>query len=328
MDHQHLTPAQQAVMRTMRCDTFTAEVVRAFRTAGVASILLKGPALVRWLYDQDALRPYVDADLLVPPDQQEAAAAVLIGLGFEEFGLAAIPHDWPKHAKTWVRPDGANVDLHRTLVGVGRDPTILWSVLSEQTESIVVAAEEVIVLRPPGLALVVALHAAKDGRRVPKVRHDLLHALDRVPDDVWRTAASLADRIGATETFAAGLRLSPAGAALARRLELPTRRPVAVTLRSHGAPPLSVGIEWMFSTPGDRDRKLHLVLRKIVPPPQFLRAWTPLAQHGRIGLAAAYVWRAVWVLWRSGPALWAWWRARAETRRENRSHSSDHPGAD
>ena len=52
----------------------TAEVVTALRDAEIESLLLKGPATVRWLYaDDPSARLYTDVDLLVPPAAFAAA---------------------------------------------------------------------------------------------------------------------------------------------------------------------------------------------------------------------------------------------------------------
>jgi hypothetical protein len=307
----HFSPAEELAIRTLAVDLLTGSVISSLRQAGISSILLKGPAVARWLYDERAVRSYVDTDLLLAPDDLPRAERILADLGFERDGLGAIPDDWPRHAHTWLRADGANVDLHRTLVGVGVDSSELWNVLSAETETMRVGGVDADVLRPPGRALVVALHAAKDGGRLAKVRHDLGHAVDRLSLDLWQETASLAARLQATPGLAAGLRITPRGAALAAQLHLPSETAMGVALRAHGSPALAVGIDWLFTASGAR-RKVLLVARKLVPPPAFLRAWTPLARRGRLGLAVAYLWRPVWVIWHSGPGLWAWWRARRE----------------
>jgi hypothetical protein len=298
----------------MATDRVTAEVVEAFRAAGIRSILLKGPAVARWLYDDDALRPYLDCDLLVSPADFHRAEGILADLGFHREGIDTIPHDWPKHARPWSRGDGGNVDLHRTLPGVGVDDASLWGILSSRTVPMNVGGAALEVLDLPGRALVLALHAAKDGHRVGKVRHDLGHAVERVEPETWEVASGIANRLDSLGMFAAGLRLLPAGREVAERLNLPSEVPMAAALRRGGGAPFAVGIEWLSTARGFR-RKVGVVTRKLFPPPGFMRAWTPLARRGPLGLAAAYLWRPFWVLWRAGPAIRAWRRARLEARR-------------
>src|SRR6266513_174398 len=65
-----------------RVDAVTAEVVPALAGGGVRALLLKGPATVVWLYDNEHGRSYVDTDVLVSPDDLASAGAVLRRLGF------------------------------------------------------------------------------------------------------------------------------------------------------------------------------------------------------------------------------------------------------
>jgi hypothetical protein len=307
----HISPQMQSAMRVLILDRGTAEIVLAWRRAGVRSVLLKGPALARWLYREGEFRGYADIDLLVPDSDVETAEEVLVALGFERHGLEAIEGDWPRYSRNWLRSDSMNVDLHQTLTGVGVPPTELWAALTERLERMSVAGADVDVLAPSARALVLALHTAKDGPRIAKARHDLGHAIDRLPPDLWIETVRLADQVGALGGLAAGLRLVvPSGVELADRLGLPTQAPLDIAIRSGGgAPALALGIDWLVSSPGLRG-KGRLVLRKIFPPVSFIRAWSPLARRGRVGLVAAYAYRPLWVLWRVGPALWALARAR------------------
>lgn len=297
-------------IRLLEIDRVTAEVVEAFRGVGIRSILLKGPALARWLY-HGSERAYVDTDLLVADDRIDTAVEVLMGIGFRRSALD-LRDDWPRHALVFLRA-GVSVDLHRTLVGANVAPAALWREISDLTTTMSVGGTDVEVLRPPARALLVALHAAKDGGRVVKVDRDLERALDRVPFETWMQSAELARRIGATEALAAGLRRVDDGAALAERLALPTSLTPEVAMRTRHVPPLATGINWLITSRGVRG-KASLVLRKLFPPPDFLRAWKPLARRGRLGLAAAYAWRPVWVAWHSGPAALAVARAHRRTR--------------
>jgi hypothetical protein len=313
---QHISPQMQSAMRVLILDRGTAEIVLAWRRAGVRSVLLKGPALTRWLYREGEFRGYSDIDLLVPDSDVVAAEEVLEGLGFERHGLEAIEGDWPRYSRNWVRSDSMNVDLHQTLTGVGVPPTELWAALTQELERMSVAGVDVDVLAPSARALVLALHTAKDGPRIAKARHDLGHAIDRLPPDLWIETVWLADQVGALGGLAAGLRLVvPSGVELADRLSLPKDAPLEIAIRSGGgAPALALGIDWLVSSPGLRG-KGRLVLRKIFPPVSVIRAWSPLARRGRVGLAVAYAYRPLWVLWRVGPAVWALARARKQAGR-------------
>src|SRR6187455_2943448 len=75
-------PAVNETARSLAIDLMTVEVVRALAGAGIAAILLKGPAVLDQLYDPGEHRAYVDCDLLIPAAAEPAVAAVLRQLGF------------------------------------------------------------------------------------------------------------------------------------------------------------------------------------------------------------------------------------------------------
>ena len=308
------SPAAKVAARILNLDRATAEVVSVFRAHGISSILLKGPSAARWLYDDESERPYVDCDLLVAPNNVANAELALVEIGFQRVGLDSLPVDIPKHAIRFRRADGVAVDLHHTFLGVEADDETLWRELSEHTETMHVGGAEVDVLTAGARALTIALHAAKDGARDAKVRQDIRRALERVQDDEWWQAARLAKSLRCGSAFSAGLGRAPGGTALAQRLQLPTTTTTMIALRSSAPKPLAVGIDWVLTAPGIRG-KLHVVIRKLVPPPSYLRAWSPLARRGGWGLAAAYVWRPVWMAGRSIPALLAVRRARTSAAR-------------
>jgi hypothetical protein len=289
-------------MRTLRIDAATAEVVGVLRDAGLPSILLKGPSIARWIYEGGS-RPYGDCDLLVRRSDLDASERILRTLGFERGGLYSIPGDWPRHAAVYRRGD-VMVDLHRTLLGVAADADRLWEVLAPHREQMRIAGANVDVLDPAGRAFVLALHSAKDGGRDEKPLNDLERALEIVPLELWRAAAEIAAEVGGGEAFAAGLRRCPAGREVSAVLGLSSHLSREIALRQQDPAALSVGVDWLLRSKGSR-RKVALVARKVVPPPTFLREWSPLARRGRWGLALAYLWRPVWLLWRAPPAVWA-----------------------
>lgn len=269
-------------------DHGTAEVVEALAGAGVPSVVLRGPAIATWLYDHPTERPYGDVDLLVPPDGLEAAGAVLEGLGFSHEMIRATPHDHTFHDEAWMR-EALLVDLHRTLSGAGAPPTAVWEALTREVSQVAAGGPEFPVPALPGRALVVVLHAAHHGIEFAKPLDDLRRAVDRVSIEVWREAAVLADEIDALGAFAAGLRLIPEGCSLAERIELSEEIPLDAALRAASAPPMAIALDWLAHGPLTRRQKLAFVVRKVCPPPAFLRASSPLANRGPLGLAAAYL---------------------------------------
>lgn len=291
-----------------------AEVVTAFDEARIRSILLKGPSLTDWLYDGTGARFSVDVDLMVSPANAERAEAVLSRLGFTAFPENADFRSQPRHARAWNRATSqVSVDLHTNLAGIGVSSEEAWRVMSRKTEVHYVASTRVEVLAPGARALHVALHAAQHGARWRWGVEDLSRALQRVPFSVWQEAAELASTLEAMAPFAAGLSLLPKGRAIKRRLSLPDATTVEVALRATTPPDLALGLQRLATIPGLRAKSVF-ALRKLFPPAPWMRTWLPLARRGRVGMAAAYGWRPVWLLLRAAPALRALRRARKQSR--------------
>jgi Uncharacterised nucleotidyltransferase len=294
----------------------TARTTAALRDASVRSIVLKGPALAAWLYSGEP-RAYSDVDLLIRRHDRDAAESVLEELGFVRVAIDVLPHDRPHHARTWIARGGAAVDLHHTLVGVGASSDIVWGVLTAQTDWMQIGDRQIEVLSLPGRALVVALHAAQHGTDAEGPLEDLARVLDLLSLEEWRIVSQMAEKLEALSALSAGLRLLPRGSSLATQLALPETTSVETVLRSASAPTMSLGFDWLSKTHGFR-RRTTFVTRKIFPHRAFMCAWTPLARRGRLGLAAAYLWRVTSLTARAAPAYIAWRKAqRAARRRED-----------
>jgi Uncharacterised nucleotidyltransferase len=297
----------------MAVDAVTADVVRALRRAGIASIILRGPAIARWLYSEGEIRAYRDVDLLVEPGKRAPAEAVLAGLGLihRQAGFAA--GESVEHASEWIcRRPSVVVDLHHGIEGVRAEPPDLWTALASDCHKIEVAGVPADAPSVAALALIVALHAAHHGRSSAKHLDELRRALERAGVETWREALQLAERLEAVPSLAAGVRLLPEGVELAEHLRLPDGADRVTALRAAGAHPTAIGFARLAATPGVR-AKLVLAARKLVPTPAFMRHWSRLARRGRPGLVLAYLWRPLWVLLHLFPAGVAWLRARRQT---------------
>lgn len=298
----------EAVAVTLAVDSVTAQAHAALERAGIRSLLLKGPSFGPWLYGPDSNRAYSDTDLMVAPADFERAGQALAALGFAQPREIARP-DHTDHATVWVRPDGLNVDLHRALIGVRRDPAEAWELLAADTEPIEVSGARLECLGERGRALHVALHAAEHGVAEGKTLEDLRRALERVPPERWAEAAELAEQLDAADGFAAGLRLLPDGVAVADRLGLSERRDVSTALFAESVPYSSHFVHRVASAEG-AGAKVRMLREKVLPPPAWMRQWTPLARRGPLGLAAAYVYRQLWLARHGPPALLGWLRAK------------------
>jgi hypothetical protein len=292
VDPKQVPPALLAAARSLSVDQVTAEVVAALRAQGVRPILLKGPAFAQWLYDEGELRPYVDTDLLVAPEHQEIAAQVLADLGFVDEMATAAAHEVDDHSRTFTRGGRARqeVDLHFTLAGAHAHPDEVWVEFASGTETVTIAGEDVDIPSLPARALHVTLHAAQGDHGTTQHLDDLVRAVVRVERDTWRDAALLAERLGATGAFVAGLERLPSGRSLLSELGVEADDALYERLRTGTPPPMTLGVARLLER---RDRRglARELFREVIPSRAFMRVWSPLAARGPAGLAAAYAWR-------------------------------------
>jgi hypothetical protein len=274
---------------TLALDETTARVLRAFASARVRNIVLKGPTLQRELHADATLRPYTDTDMLVAPSDLEAAGRALESLGLalildhRAHGGIAEPH-----AQEWGRSDGVKlVDLHWRVAGVNASPERAWEVLSGHTTPFSLAGAPAACLDRPGMALLVGLHAAHHGtaRRTPLA--DLARALEHFDRETWVVAAALAAELDASEAFAAGLRATLDGAVLARELGLAATASPQRRLIASSPPPGAIGLLSTVKAPTVAAR-LEAIRNALLPSPAFMRAEYPHARRGLTGLAFAY----------------------------------------
>jgi hypothetical protein len=305
----------------LRIDDGTVEVLSTFTRAGVRALLLKGPSIARWLYAEGEPRDYLDCDVLVAPDDLQTAEEALGSLAYKrDFDDRRMPAWWREHASAWVRvDDGLTIDVHRTLPGIGVDAEAAWRLLASDTDVVVVAGQPMPTLGLPARALHVALHAAQHGAGWPRPILDLDRALTVGDDDLWLTAAVLAAELSATDAFAAGLHLLPAGVELAARLGLPQNASVDVELRAATPPPVALGFEQLARANGTWARA-KIVWLKLVPPAAFIRHWDPRAADSRSALLRAYLRRPLWILRHAPAGLREWHSARRSVSAARRTH--------
>ena len=310
-DLNQLNGPVAAVADRLRIDAATAEVLARLEAGGVGALLLKGPSFAAWLYRDGERLVYKDVDLLIAPGDMDAVAGALAELGFRQrVEQKALPRWWLGHASEWWRAtDGVQIDVHRTLSGIGVDANTAWVTLSAETDELAVAGRGARTFTLPALALHVALHAAHHGADAGKPLDDLERALEIADDELWSRAAALAEELDATDAFAAGLRLKPAGVAVAERLALPAGGSVEVALRAASAPAEALGFERLARASTWRERA-DIVGHKLLPPPEFMRHWSPAAAGSRRMLILAYLRRPFWIAGRAPRALGAWLQTR------------------
>jgi hypothetical protein len=278
-------------------DAATAEILDAFDAAHIDALLLKGPALARMLYRPGEARGYYDVDLLVAPDHLTQARATLAGLGYEGGPEVFAIDDVGDvvNAEAWFRTSpipkiGAiEVDLHWRLAGADAPPDVAWAALASARTSIEVAGRRAAVLDRPGLALHAAMHAAQHGPGDLKAIGDLERAIAYWPIAVWQAALALAQEVGAVPALSAGLRLVPAGAALAGELALPQAEGLTWAILHRDERPR--GTFHLDALAGSRGlgRRVDVLRRSLLPDRRWILDEYPWATAGRGRLALAYL---------------------------------------
>jgi hypothetical protein len=268
------------------------EVIAALQAREIHPLLIKGPVTARLLYDAPSERPFCDLDLLVAPASFTPATAALEALGFRSLFEGARSSEVGRaHAEAWARsgPLPVKVDLHRSLY-LTRNDGALFDAFSRSASTIVVAGTPVHTPSAGAFALILVLHAVQHeavegAARAPE---DLRRAIIRLPEPAWREAASLADELEVGWEFAAGLRATPDGAALAARLVVAPTATTEARLNAVAAPG---GARQIARIVGARSPRLAatLVRDAVLPSPVLMRVAHPEAASSKRRLVGAYL---------------------------------------
>jgi hypothetical protein len=177
--------------RNMMLGQVAEECLRAFRSAGVRTIVLKGLDYETRLYGAPGARPTADVDLLVPDEGRRAAFGVLDRLGFEPRAAAPGFDEPDYHEVAWTRA-GIEVDLHMALAPLARcriDYGAIW----REAQPFRLGVTDGLVLARRHAAIFHALHMAIDHFDVPAIYLTDLARL--LPDEeAIRSAGELAGR--------------------------------------------------------------------------------------------------------------------------------------
>lgn len=304
-------------------DRCAAEVMGAFADHGVPVTIIKGPVIAHWLYDDGAPRPYHDIDLLVAPWAFERAEEVLAHLGFRPRHRRVGEPGQAIYASNWIRGRLEDIDLHFTVGEAGVPAQQVWDVLEPHRVPFRLFGADVASLDLPRRAMHAALHAAHHGITEAGPREDLRRAVLKTSVEDWSEAASTAAAIGASDAFAAGLRLDPEGSRIADQLRLVSSFSRAVELRIGGREDsFTLTIERVLQEPTIR-RKVSYLWLHLLPPPARIREAYPQARRGPWSLALMYLWRPVRRLPASARALVYWMQVHNRTRPPR---SGSHPG--
>ena len=293
----------RVVAQGLRIERASADAIQALTTAGIRSILLKGPLQQWWLEPGGPARASVDVDVLVSREDVAEAESALSAIGYSR-ALILPDEAGREHGSVWAARGRVPIELHWSLVGV--DEGKVWDVFSLETETASVSGEPVEIPNEAARCAIVALHAAQHGVGLHAIFGDLERALVVADEATWRRAADLAVSAGGWTAFAGALSLSSSGRRLLANFGDPLpalSERQALSLLTPA--PTSRGFYFLAGRPGVRAKGVF-VLSKLAPPPDFMRLRYPVARRGRSGLALAYAYRPLWLARWALPGLRTW----------------------
>ena len=286
-------------------------------TVDIDMILLKGAHLARWVYDEPALRPMLDVDVLVRRDDAERARELLLESGYRDApGCDAVDYSRLHHLHPLARLGEVRVEVHHHLVPDDAPFVIDLDGLWARSKRGNWSGTDLQVLAPEDLLMHLCTHASYNDRfRVGLLtlcdieatvrRHD--HALD------WTQLVDEANGDGRARFVYASLRLARS------LLDAAVPDDVLHSMR-HGPEDdrvVDAAREYIFdpddevpSTVQSLDGvagtgpRLRVIARGAFPPPKKMRVIYAL-RPGDWRAYAFYLLRPFDLLWRRGRALLA-----------------------
>jgi hypothetical protein len=202
---------------------------------GIRMLAVKGPVLAQHVYGSIALRPFVDLDLIVSPDDYSRAQAVLQGDGFESLPLSPLrlrlyvsinrQYTFWKYVPFGAAQVASVVDLHTGVMPPGYTDGASFDALWARSRPLRVMQTDVPMPGPEDLVMVLAFHGFKNRWDRLKYVVDLSetlrveqgldwdHLLRRAREERWRRVLALALQV--CERLA-GAELPPEARAAAR----------------------------------------------------------------------------------------------------------------
>lgn len=176
-----------------------ARVSYVLQQADVDHVLIKGST---WCPSLALPEISADVDVLIAPEQFARALGALNAAGFDRVLAGLSDEEAALHSTTLRGPRSPEVDVHRALPGIDRDPVRTWSEIKGGLLCHVeLAHHRVPVLDDPAQVVVAAASSARDGPRSSATRR-LQAAAEQVD---WAEVATVARRLSAEGTLRAGL---------------------------------------------------------------------------------------------------------------------------
>jgi hypothetical protein len=193
-----------------------ARIGAGLRLRDVPVMLLKGAALAADVYDDPALRPMADVDILVPPDRLHEAAESIAASGYEPSDGRSIEQfiSWCHHISPYVKDGVPTVEIHWTIERPTSPFTIDLDGLWQRARSIRIDGEAVFTPAAEDMVLHHALHTSyhhRFSRAALKTLCDVCAVIGDAGERFdWRSLVAIANAAGAGPFIYCSLRLAAA----------------------------------------------------------------------------------------------------------------------
>lgn len=205
------TSARDTAIGALAALTQLRELVDAARAAAVPITTYKGPVLAHQAYGDAGARATTDLDVVVPPDREEAMAAVLAALGYRPSAPAGRRARRvlarALGAESWARgPSELTVDLHTRFCRRALPWDLPPEAMRHAVRDVMVGGTAYPALQGGALLLAQAVHGARHGF----ARLEWLTVVARLAHDAASVedAAAIAPAIDATRPLALALVLA------------------------------------------------------------------------------------------------------------------------
>ena len=144
------------------------KVLGSIKEIDIPVIVLKGAALLETIYQNTALRPMSDIDLLVPEDKADEVQSLVMSLGYTPIGTLESQErtrDMYRHLPSLVDRDGtAAFEIHSHLVT--RDSPLRFDLsgLWDRAKQVSMLDEDVLIPAPEHMLIHLAIHFFLDRR--------------------------------------------------------------------------------------------------------------------------------------------------------------------
>ncbi len=260
LEERYRTYIRQSLQHT----AVLVELMELFRRSGLTALPYKGPTLSVQLFGDPALREAVDLDILLPPDEINAACDQLTAAGFSRTRVYA-----PGLEKQLLRyraevamiRDGVMVELQWRLAPHYFSVPMDVRALAARATRVRVADAELPALSPEDSLLVLCIHGGKHHWHSLKWLVDVALVIRKNPNLSWTTLRERARATGTERLLGLGLLLSETllGVSLTAGISEDIRRDLAL---HSAAKDVVAGIAALHNPTEAEHHRLMLKLRE------------------------------------------------------------------